>query len=228
MNKIIVFCGEDIVSSRKAFLESIDSYKIKGFEIVKLGGKEIAEEKLELLSGPVSLFGEKRAIAIEGLLSGVKSKDKESAIEKIATMMECFIIVWEGKEFNKIEQAKYPQFIFKNFKLPPELFNFLDKIQPNQMKFNIDSFHYVSSLVDPAYIFLMLVRQVKYLILASENELSGMPSWQSGKFFKQAKYFDLPKLLLLYQKLLDIDFRQKTSQMPVDLIYELDLLFLEI
>lgn len=226
---ITVFCGDDIVTSRKAFLEAINTYKLKGFEASKFNGKDLTVEVIESFTNPTSLFGEKKFLAIEGLLSGTKSKDKENIIKRIASLIQCFIVVWENKEFTKFEQPKFGNsFVFKNFKLPSVLFEFMDKIAPGKTKENLTMLHKTCESVDPAYLFLMLVRQIKLLILASDNEVSDIPSWQSGKLIRQAKLFEKEKLHGIYKNLLEIDYRQKTSGSPFEILGELDLLFTDI
>lgn len=227
MNNILVYSGSDIVSSRKAFLDYLQSLQVNDFELVRVNGKDLTEEALELHSSPTSLFGQKKCLAIEGLLSITKSKDKDKVL-KIVTLLDCCIVDWENKDFSKAEQQKFPNFVFKNFKLPSILFNFLDSLSPGKTKANLDFFHKVIEEVDPAFVFLMIIRQFRYLILASGNELTGMPPWQSGKFFHQAKLFNKEKLPVIYEKLLEIDYRQKTSQTVKDLVFELDLLLTEL
>jgi len=229
MNNILVYSGDDIVSSRKAFLDYLEGLQCNDFELVRTNGKDLTEEALELYFSPTSLFGQKKTLAIENLLLGSKSKEKEKIIKKIAKEKDCDILIWEGKEISKTDQKKYPaNFIFRNFKLPQVLFNFLDSLSPEKTKENLDFFHRVIEEVDPAFVFLMVIRQFRYLILASENELSGMPPWQSGKFFHQTKLFNKEKLLKIYERLLEIDYRQKTSQTIKDLVFELDLLLSEL
>lgn len=226
---ITVFCGDDIVASRKAFLEAIDAYKLKGFEVSKFNGKDLTVEILESYTNPTSLFGEKKILAVEGLLSGTKSKEKENIIKRIVSLTQCFIVVWENKEFTKFEQPKFgSEFVFKNFKLPSILFEFMDKIAPDKTKENLTMLHHVCETVDGTYVFLMLVRQIRLLILASDNEVSDIPSWQSGKLIRQAKLFKKEDLHNIYRNLLEIDYRQKTSGSPFDIAGELDLLFTDI
>lgn len=229
MNKIFVSCGNDIVSSRKAFLEHIQSLTSDNYELIRTNGKELTAESLELSLFSSSLFGQKKALAIENFLSGPKSKEKEKIINKIATLLDCDIVIWEDKEFTKAEQQKFPEnFAFKNYKLPSTLFNFLGSLSPGKTKANLELFHKVIQDVDPGFVFLMLIRQVRFLILASENELSGKPSWQSEKLLKQAKLFKKQDLTKIYEKLLEIDYKQKTSQIIKNLVYELDLLISDI
>ncbi len=62
MTNIFVFSGEDIISSRKAFLEYLDSLKSKDYEVVRINGKDASEETLILNSAQNSLFGQKKLL----------------------------------------------------------------------------------------------------------------------------------------------------------------------
>lgn len=232
MNKIYVFCGDDIISSRKAFLDELDSLREQKFEVRRISGKDVNAEQLELLSSSTTLFGQKQCLAIEGLLSLPKSKEKDNVSEMVTRRfggLDCNVVIWEGKEYSRTEQQKYPQnFIFKNFKLPEVLFKFLEKLIPNKTTENLNFFHQTIGSVDPAFIFLMLVRQIRLLILVADNEVSGLPFWQIHKLAAQAKMFDKEKLYEIYKRLLEMDFRQKTSSFVLGLSSELDLLLADI
>ena len=228
---IFIFFGDDIISSRKAFLFELDGLREKGYEITKIPGKELNEEFLENSLGAKTLFGEKRALAIEGFLSLTKSKDKEKIFEKISSFKdtEAVLAFWESKEFSKADQQKYPkEYVFKNFKLPGSLFTFLDSLKKNQKKSNIENFRIVTEAVDEFFLFSMLVRQVRLLILTKEKALGSVPSWQKAKLEKQASEFELEGFLYLYKKMLDMDYRQKTSQTPFSFKASLELLISEI
>jgi DNA polymerase III delta subunit len=230
MNQVFVYCGDDIVSSRRAFLTHLEGFKKDNLEVTKVAGKELGLEALEMLSCPVSLFGERRAIAVESLLSGQKSKEKEKIVEKLSLLSDCSVVIWESKEFSKTDQLKYPKnFVFKNFKLPQVLFSFLDALSPGNTGANLKYLHEVLTTVEASYLFLMLVRQIRLLILAqNEKALAKLAPWQRSKLVKQAKAFPLPKLLDIYKKLLQIDYQQKTSSLPLPLAQTLELLLTEI
>lgn len=230
MNNIFVYCGDDIVSSRKAFLTHLEGLKKDNLEVTKVAAKELTLEFLEMLSAPTSLFGEKRVLAVEGLLSGQKSREKETIIDKISRMTDCAVVVWEGKEYLKPDQLKYPKsFLFKNFKLPQALFGFLDSLSPAETRANLKYFHQVLETVDAAYLFLMLARQIRLLIMAKEEKcLFKLAPWQRSKLMKQSKAFELPQLLAIYKKLLLIDYQQKTSSLPLPIAQSLELLITEI
>ncbi|MCL5090829.1 MAG: hypothetical protein M1514_02345 [Patescibacteria group bacterium] len=220
MNNILIYSGDDLVSSRRAFMEQLEAWQKQGLEVIKLSGKEISEESLELLSGPTSLFGNQRAIAIESLLSGAKSKEKENSIKLLATRsLGEAVVIWENKEFSKADQLKYPKnFVFRNFKLPAVMFTFLEGLAPGKTKNNIGLLHQALTLVEPGYLFLMLVRQIRMLILAKDpKDVLKIAPWQKGKLLSQAKLFKIENLISLYQELSEIDYQEKTSGSPFPL-----------
>lgn len=230
MDKIYVFSGEDIVSSRKAFLEHLEGLKRDGFEVEMVNGKDLTLELLELLSLPISLFGEKKALTIENLFTGTKSKEKDKIIEKIVSLLDCYLVIWENKDFSKAEQLKYPKnFIFKNFKLPASLFIFLDHLLPNNSVSNLKYLTIALETVETNFLFLMLIRQIRLLILAEDpNDLLKLAPWQKSKLQKQVNSFKAEQLTEIYTKLLKIDYNQKTSSTPFALEHELELLIADI
>ena len=228
MFQISVYSGEDIISSRKAFLEHLERLKNEDFEICRVAGKDITEESLALLSSPTSLFGQKRVLVIENWLTGTKSKEKNKIIQNVS-LLNCALVIWENKNFTKGDQLKYPNFVFKNFKLPPVLFKFLDSLGPKKINDNLRLFREAVESTDPNFLFLMLIRQIRLLILASDkNDLLKLAPWQKAKLQKQAQFFSLDELRQINKRLLQIDFEQKTSRTPFLIEKQLEILLTEI
>lgn len=227
---IRVFHGENIAASRKAILDEIKQLEKSGYETIKVEGKDLTPPKLiQILESP-SLFKRKRALVIENFFSLKKSKEGEKLIKLLKDNKDCEILIWEGKELARNFVQENKNFSFTQFKFALSLFNFLDELRPNQPEKNLKNFHYCLSFEDPQMIFTMLARQIRFLILASNGGdiLDNLPSWQKKKFSSQAKLFKINQLIKIYQKLLRIDYQQKTSQTPFDLISSLDLLISEI
>lgn len=226
-----VLHGENIVQSRRELSEQIEKAKKNFLEIVSFEGKQISLNDLILALEGKSLFKDERLIIIENLFSLPKSKDKEKIIETLKQNPEKNVLIWEGKELSKEIISKYsPELTFQLFKLPSVIFKFLDSLKPGIKKDNLENFHLCLQQEDPEMIFAMIIRQIRLLILVKEGEkfLSGLASWQKRKLISQGKLFDLKLLANLYQKLLEIDYQQKTSQSPFDLTSSLDLLISEI
>lgn len=227
MAKIYIFSGEDIVSSRNAYIDQIEFLKKQKQEIGHIPAKEINDELVESVFGGSSLFGLSRAIATEKFFSGQKSKTKDQTLEKILSFPQAVLIDWEEKEFTKAAINK-PRgvFIVKNFALPKILWKFLDELSPENKTQNLQALHKIILSLEPHFIFSMIIRQFRLLILTIDGEADNLASWQKNKLAGQATKFGREKLIRVYRTLLEIDIKQKTSSSPFDLNSELDLLIL--
>jgi len=227
MAKVYIFSGDDTVNSRKAYLNQIELLKKQNQEIVSIPAKQINGELLENIYGGDNLFGFSRTIDTEGFFSGLKTKEKDQTIEKILTFQKAILISWEEKQPGKtILNNLGNDYILKNFDLPKILWTFLDELSPKNKKQNIQKLHQILQDQDSFFVFSMIIRQFRFLLLAINEETESFPSWQKGKLVHQVKEFGQEKLIEIYKNLLEIDFRQKTSASPFDLGYELDLFIL--
>lgn len=228
---IKVLYGENLVLSRNALLVEIDIAEKNGLEVIRFEGKNISLTELTQVLESKSLFGSDRLVIIENLFSLPKSKEKEKIFQLILKNLKSNLFIWEGKDLTKSQMAEFEHnFIFQQFKISSVLFKFLDSLKPNQKEANLQEFHSCLAQEVPEMIFAMLIRQIRLLILAKEGEksLGNLAPWQKNKFISQAKSFETEKLKEIYQKLLEIDFQQKTSGSPFDLAFSLDLLIAEI
>jgi len=230
MKGVIVYSGEDIISSRKAFLDELESLKDKDFEITRLSSKEVDKNSLLLALESPSLFGKEKAIGIENFFSGQKSKEKEDIVEYLGKQGQATVLFWETKDFSKKEQAGFPQnFVFKTYKLPQSIFGFLDNLSSRNPSQNLVNFNNASLSADVSFILLMMIRQFRLMIMAKDpSALSGLPSWQQGKIIKQSSSFSLNELADIYRKLLVIDIKQKTSGGSLSLKSSIELFLTEI
>jgi len=230
MLKITVFSGEDFVSSRKAYTEYLGQLREKDFELIVISGKDLTKESLTGVLGSPSLFGKKKALSIENFLSLPKSQEKESLIKFLLTFLEGEVVFWEVKEISKTEKEIFPSAsVIKNFKLPEVLFSFLEQISPGRPEENLKSFQSAILQTDANFLFLMFVRQVRQLIMAKSSRwLETQSPWLRVKIQKQSQKFSLEELKSIYQKLLQIDYQQKTSSSPLDLKSSLEVLIAEI
>jgi len=226
---IKVFHGDSLVMSRKAFLEALEAAKNERKEVVHLEGKNLTVNGLTVALESKSLFKDDKSIFIESLLSLTKSKEKEKLLEILQKNNHLEIYLWEPREIPKTLVDQYVDFHLQIFKLPAIIFKFLESLRPNNTQNLLDLFHQALAQDEPEMIFALLIRQIRLLILALEGEkyLTGAP-WQKSRLLIQAKYFSKEKLKELFQKLLLIDYQQKTSQTPFDLSSSLDLFLTEI
>lgn len=220
---IKILHGDNIVQSRKRLTEILEKARKEGTEIVYLDGTKvtITEVRSALESG--SLFGKNRLVVIENL------KEKPEILTYLKKgKFDNDLILWEQKE---IKGEILPGIELEIFKLPPLIFSFLESIRPGSSKESLRLLSELKKGEEPEMIFYMLVRQFRNLILARDLGASGLSDlalWQQKKFLKQAENFSLEQLLEMYRKLLEIDFKQKTSSDPYSLSSRLDLLTAEI
>ena len=212
--------GENIVRSRQVLTEIIEKSREK-------------EEKVESLNGPQqqtplgssSLFEEGKLVVIENLYSSPKSKRREELIDFIKKNdFENDLILWERKEIRRKMSVKFKVEIFK---LSTAVFKFLESLKPGNQTESLRLLSEIKRKESGEMIFYLLVRQVRFLLLAKdlgEKGLKELQSWQKRRFISQAKHFTFDQLKKLHQHLLEIDFKQKTSGSPFSLTSELDLL----
>lgn len=75
----------------------------------------------------------------------------------------------------------------------------------------------IESGEEPEYIFTMLVRQFRLLILLSHGEKPKVPDFVLNKLARQQKLWSQGELKSTYQRLLELDHLNKTGQLNLDL-----------
>jgi DNA polymerase III delta subunit len=226
MSKTIQFLhGENIVKSRQVLTEKIENFREKGIEVEILSGSQLTLEQARSALGSNSLFGKDKVVVIENLYSSPQSMRREKLInylkrEKFANEL----ILWERKDIKR----KFPSsFSVEVFRLSSAIFKFLESLKPDNTQASLRLLAEAKSRESEEMIFYLLVRQIRLLIQAKdlgEKGLAELQSWQKTRFLSQAKHFSLKQLTLIHQKLLEMDYKQKTSGTPFSLASELDLL----
>lgn len=204
--------GEDAVSSRKALKDLLE--KNSDCEKVFLDGTKITLTDLISAADSLSLFGQKKMVYIENFLKRPASREKEQILDFLKTQkFAADIILWEESETGKTILSKYfNQAKVFFYPLPAVLFKFLDAIGEKPVAQVLSVFHNLLSTGEAEFIFSMLVRQWRYLIIASDLKaagFAGLPSWQAHKFMRQASYFAVTQLISSYRQLLSLDARIK-------------------
>lgn len=222
--------GDDTASSRKALQE--EKAKYADSEIVALNAKQIGMPELTLATDSNSLFATPKLIILENLLKGPPSKEKTTMTMHISSPTQIHnIIVWEDR---KIEGAALKKYFSKakiySFDFPAQLFKFLDSIGPNKSKEILLSFHDLLKKEEAELVFVMVLRQFRYMIMAKDlkGSISELAPWQGQKFYQQSSFFSLENLIFYYRQLISIDYRIKTGQTPLALAKLLDLFFISL
>lgn len=220
---IKIYHGENLVASRQALTILLENAKSEGMEVSFLEGKKatLAEVRLALTSD--SLLGKNRLLIIENLLGGQSSVEKKKIIEFLINQpFDNDLVIWEEKEI--AHPPVLPGVQIEVFKASRMIFPFLESLRPDNQKQILTLLGEAKRTEEAEMIFYMLIRQIRLLLLVKSGQTAGLPSWQVQKLKTQASYFPLLQLKEFYQKLLEIDYLQKTSGDPYLLSSRLDLL----
>lgn len=222
---ITLIHGEDIVSARSV----LDNLKREsaGNEFIYFNGSNLSLSDLATAIGSPSLFGQKKTIIIENLTAGGITKQKEDIISCLSSGIELpQIIILEKSEVSKANITKY--FSKSNIiacKHPEILFKFVDSLGENTETV-LGLFHSLLSQREAELIYVMMLRQFRYLIIAKgadEIYLKSLLKWQVFKFKNQAAKFTNDQLIRNYRNLLSLEYKIKAGLTPLTLDKLLDI-----
>jgi len=231
---ITIIHGDDISSSRNYFYELRQKYK----DFVLFDGNKLTIlDLIQNIEGS-TFFGDTKAIFIEEFLTKFKKTNKEHKEMSdfiVKNSKSTTFVLWESKEIPKKELVLFKDSAIKIFKLPKNIFLFLDNLKPNNSKNLLDLFHQaLTSEIKEELILFMMQRQFRILLALSEpcegepiEELIRLAPWQTNKLEKQAKLFNIEKMKEIYKKLYKIEIGQKTGSLPLSLSQSIDFLLLE-
>lgn len=233
---ITILHGDDISTSRNYFLD----LKSKQTDSLSFdGGKINITDLVQNIEGS-SLFGDTKTLFIEDLLTKLKKTNNESKeiFDFIAkNSKDATFVLWESKEITKRDLSQFKDAIIKFFKLPKNIFLFLDNLKPNNSKSLLNLFHQaLESGIKEELILFMIQRQFRLLLSLCHPEQSEgsqidetlrLAPWQSGKLERQTKLFSELQLKQIYKKLFEIELGQKTGTLSLSLIQSIDFLLLE-
>lgn len=234
---VTIIHGDNIAQSRNYFLE----LKSKQKDTVSFEAHKITiTDLIQNIEGS-GLFNDSKTLFIEDLLTKLKKTDKET--KEILNFIsknskDSTFVLWESKEIQKRDLFLFKDAIIKVFKLPKNIFLFLDNIKPNNSKSLLNLFHQaLESGINEDLILFMMQRQIRLLLalspchseLVSESidEVNRLAPWQKDKLKKQVSLFDLLQLKNIYKKLYKIEIGQKTGGLTLSLTQSIDFLLME-
>ncbi|NMC36354.1 hypothetical protein GYA49_04890 [Candidatus Beckwithbacteria bacterium] len=220
---IYLLHGDYQLASRNFLKNLTDQAKKNGVERIWLDGTKLDQTDLIQNLTSNSLFGGEKLVIIENLFSRLKSAE----LERIFAWLKKYeaddgLIFWEKKPIGKILQRNLPaKTQVKEFKTPVIIFKLVEQITPQTKSQALQTLE-TALINEPAeFIFAMIVRQIRLLLLLAEGEkVSGAP-WMLGKWQKQAQAFNKDELLTSYRKLYMIDKSIKTGQTIMPLAWHL-------
>lgn len=221
---MIILHGENLVASRQQLSTLKENFS---GEIISFAGEKLNLTQLKQALESLSIFKKEKLIIIENLFTRQSSQEKESLLKYLKESQPENLIVWEGKTIDGRSLTPFKLAKIQKFTLSALIFKFVDSLAPQNKR---NSLYWLGQCLKkdaPEVVFYMLSRQIRLLIIAKDlgaKDLTRLAPWQKAKFVNQAQKFTLKQLVNLYQRLLQIDWQQKTGQSALPLASQLDLL----
>lgn len=222
---IILIHGDDTAASRKYLVELKNASK----NPTDFNGSKNDLNDLNHLIKTNSLFSEEKNIFIENFFFK-KNKELDKAKDLINKNSNLNIVIWEGFELSKSQVSVFPKANVKPFKLPQNLFLFLDSVKPKNVQ-NVTLFHNALQNSDENFLFSMILRQFRLMLALGLNseteETQRLAPWQKEKLLRQSKMFTIEELKRIYNNLFEIDLNIKTG-IYLNLTRAIDIFLLDI
>ena len=230
-NMIIILHGDDIVSSRNQLVSLREKTKNP---LDFRGDKLTLSDLVQAIEGS-SLFFIEKNIFIENFLAQKKTNQQfKEIVEYIAkNNKDVNIVFWENHEISKSAALTFKDAAVKLYRLPQNLFLFLDNLKHNS-KENVKFFRGTISQMSEELVFYMMIRQFRLmlaLLLKQQDpidELKRLAPWQRGKLERQAAGFGIENLKSIYGRLYEIDYNQKYGLTTAPLARNIDFFLMEI
>jgi hypothetical protein len=220
---MIILHGQNTVLSRQKLSDLAVNFS---GEIIRLNGEKCSLTDLTQALESPGLLDNHRQVVIENLFSRRPGQIKDRLINYLKKIQPSNLVIWEPKKIDGRRLTAFKNAQIQHFELKPLIFKFLDTFYPGNSQDCLNHYHQALKQNPPDMIFYMLVRQLRLLLTAktgTQKNLKLAP-WQQAKIMKQADRFELIDLIILYRRLLKIDWQQKTGRSPFSLQAELDLL----
>lgn len=227
---ITLIHGEDTAASRNFYYE----IKKQAKDSITLDGISVTLTDLQQALSGDDLFGTKKDIFIENLVSKRKSPKDTEMFTHVLSESDANIVIWESKELTKKQSESFGKATIRLFKIPATIFALLDSLKPKNGKQLLEIYHKTLQDKDAEFILVMLQRQIRILLALLEtsehtiSEIARMAPWQKGKLDKQAKSFTPEQLIDLHEQLFQLELQMKTGQLSQPLENEMDLLLLKL
>ena len=221
--------GDNIAASRLSLIDLEKQFKA---EVVQLDAKTCTLTDIIQAVESFSLFGTDRLVVLENLLSNKKTQ--KETLDYLKKNQPGNLIIWEGKELSKTDLAAFPDAKPQLFKIDKTLFKLMEALRPRNVKNLLLLYDQTLQTEDPELIFSMLIRQFRLLILVKlepdepSEDYKKLQSWQKSRLTGQANYFTIDALRKIYEELLQIDIKNKTSSSAMDLQSQLEFFLVKL
>lgn len=221
---LLVVAGEDSIQSREYIAQLKKKYHQQHASVYEISPKQLDEAKKDMVTQ--TLFTDKIIYFTEGLIGHIAKQKKKKAeeLKKIHENDALLVVDWEnGKSLYSLGLKAAPY--LKEFKPDASIFDLLDSCFPGNKQRFIKLLNEVMETQDPVFVFTLLHRHAKSLLVLKHNpgQWKGSP-WQKTKMTGQASRWDDKKLLKLYDGMTRIDLALKTNSTPYSIRASLEII----
>lgn len=222
---LTIFHGDNINASRKVLGSLIDQAQKKQQKLARISPKGFQIETLITSLSP-DLFNQEKLIIIDDFQKFSPKQQKIIAEQIQNNPSPHQVIIWAGKKLTAKTLKLFPQKREQLFKPDNAVFLFLDSLSPNNKQKALLLLNQALEKENPGLIFHLLAGRIEDLIIVAtghQDKLNRAP-WQKNRLIDQAKKFSLPQLKNFLEKLILLDYQQKTGQIPHSFEFGLELL----
>lgn len=225
---LTIICGEDIPAARQHLVSLKQKYKEKGYSIQQISLNDLPAV-YKSSQGVIDLFGQESVYFVDAISSKYKGRGKnefKDTVVEISKNPTLHVVSWEeGKSAYDLATIKKIATTFNESKPAKNVFELLDYAYPGNLQEFLSTLEIVTNSQDIVFIYTLLWRHVRKLILAQENIFDKtVQPWQKGKIVQQAQMWDKKKLLAFYEGLIKIDQGMKTSTSTFDMKESIEIL----
>ncbi len=225
---LTIIAGEDSTASRNKLQELKNKYQNDNYSIQEVSPTDVPD-LLKNAEGVTDLFGKESVYLVSNLSSKYKGREKtpfKDSVQELSQSTSIHLVDWEnGKSAYELSGLKRIATTFFEAKPQKSIFELLDACVPGNLSAFLNVVDLVCKTQDIGFIYALLSKHVRKLILASENALDSKTApWQRGKLKAQADRWDQKNLVKFYEGLARIDISMKTSSTPYDLRGSIELL----
>lgn len=227
---INVFCGEDSITARLAYNRMIETYRKGGAEIIEMNASSIMNLK-QGVGDNINLFAQQTVFCMDNLeKTGFKKSTKVKAdkmYEAIVSLaQDKSIVILDFEDGKQSRQLKLKDIAtIHESKTAVSIFSLVESCNPGNKNSFIQGLKTVCSTQDEQFVFIMLYRHIRLLVLVQSNDPSlKLPPWQKYKIINQAKKWEPQRLIDYYSGLIKIEITSKTSTNPYGVRKSLEIL----
>lgn len=223
---ITVVCGEDSISSFNYFSSLRNNYQNKDFEVIDINSNDLENINLWLNDSQM-LFLKKKVFFTQNISKKLSRKLNlkiNKTVEQLIKDKNIELFSWEEEISSRF--LKFPNgIVIKEFKPNQTIFKLQDALFPGNIKTFTSLFNELVQSVDENFIFIMLARHLKNLLLIkTDSVVNKLQKWQVYKLKNLASKWEQDKLINFYDAFHKIDLSQKTSTNPYSIKKSLDII----